>query len=633
MFFNYVNWIEQNYPQGEKTLQSTLEKCILLYYKKGQKYKDNEKLLSIFLKCTNIRDNPLQMFQLFCREGFFKQSAQFYISFAYWYEANGNFKKALDAIQKGIHQRAQPLAELTSALADLEVRTVRHMVTNPTEDDKSSKPSRKALTGLKAKVDRHGVAEAPVKRIGSAVISNTGGLKATNNSDHKPATSNEQLMILTDENFVEAPPAPTVPRVPLATTSISGSSITSVEPLPAEKENKENERDPGKWNENKLNVKGLRKRLPPQQPASAFEILEDNSGEEVKTSKVESNSQQQPQPQPAFITADNFPVAKFEDDNQMRKYIWNSLRFQMYPADSKTEFAFEELRYQKWLEREQQKQEQQQTVLQETIQDEHSSKSMCDSSDVMTRGATSMVRDFFNGTLSNSDNESVAQMTLQQTIGGGETFQEIKDEQAQKSFAIFSETMASAERLVDHTFQPTQDCDIEGGRSALDELDKDRDVKNEMQGKEDFTMTTFKEDDLRTCSSSTPCASRTFKRPANMTVQMQSNPNFVSGITAKLSPIIETSREYNKSSSSSGSSTGSKSSTTCISGCFHFSETFHNKTNQPPVQEKEKEKDSVFKSREELIAVLNDPDEFYARFRENNDFISQIEAFLEKGLY
>lgn len=614
-------------------MQSTLEKCILMYHKKGQKYKDNEKLLSIFLKCTNVRDNPLQMFQFFCQKGFFRQSAQFYISFAYWYEANGNFKKALDAIQKGIQQRAQPLTELTSALANLEVRTVRHMVTNPTEDDKSSKPSRKALTGLKAKVDKHGVAEAPVKRIGSAVISNTGGLRAASNNDQKGPISNEQLVILNEESFVETTPAPAVPRMPLATTSISSSSITSVEPLPAAKENKENERDPGKWNENKLNVKGLRKRLPPPPSTPAFEILEDNSGEQV-TSKVKEEShsqqqqQQQPQSQPAFINAINFPLVKFEDDNQMRKYVWNGLRSQMYPTESKTEFCFEELRYQKWLEKQQRKQQQQQAVLQETIQDEHSSKSMCDSSDasVMTRGATTMVRDFFNGTLSNSDNESVAQMTLQQTIGGGETFQEIQNQQAQKSFAIFSETMA-AERPVNRT----QNFDIEAGRSALDELDEEKDVKNDMQGIE-LTMTTFKENDLCLCNSSTPCSTRTFKRPANMTVQMQYHPNFVSGITAKLSPIIETSRENNKSTSSSGSSAGSKSSTAGTPGCFRFSETFHNKTNQLPVQEKEKEKITAFKNREEFLAVLNDPEEFYARFRANNDFISQIEAILDKGL-
>ncbi|XP_017483414.1 PREDICTED: mitotic checkpoint serine/threonine-protein kinase BUB1 beta-like, partial [Rhagoletis zephyria] len=354
VYVNYVRWIEQNYPEGEKTLKPTLKECILYYKQKADQYKDqdrpkpsfkdSEKLLSIFLKYISFSEHPLQLqlFKIFCKEGFFRQFAQFYVTFAYSYEMAGETRKAVDALKKGLQERAEPQSELTSALADLQVRTVRQMVAHPEamleSASKTSNNHRKALTGLKAKVDRHGVAEAPVRRVGHAALaSNGGGLRAAATVPGNPplssaAKSNEQLRILSDENLIIEAPVPPVPRTPLATSSISSRSSSSslaaaegvaVPPpsVPLVKDNKENEREPGKWSENKLNIKGMRKRAPLSSSSAvtpAFAILEDNNtapapAEQLSSASKVSTSQQKPP-----IAAEKpIAVAKFEDEEAM----------------------------------------------------------------------------------------------------------------------------------------------------------------------------------------------------------------------------------------------------------------------------------------------------------------------------
>ena len=575
----------------------------------------------------------------------------------------GETRKAVDALKKGLQERAEPQSELTSALADLQVRTVRQMVAHPEamEQQSASKSNRKALTGLKAKVDRHGVAEAPVRRVGHAALAgNGGGLRAAATVPGNPppasaSKSNEQLRILSDENLIIEAPVPPVPRTPLATSSISSRSSSSSSLAPAEgvavppppvplvKDNKENEREPGKWSENKLNIKGMRKRAPLSSTSSsttpAFAILEDNNApaaaEQLSSARKVSTSQQKPPP-PTAAAEKPIAVAKFEDEEAMSKYVWSSLRAQIYPPGATTEFSFEELWYPRWLERQQAKQrqlqlqqQQQQQQQQQTsvIQEEHSSRqlqSLCDSSTdgattMVTHGATSIVRDFYNGTLNSSSfNESagagLTNATLQQTMAeAGEakatstntTKNASPPAALHKSFAIFSETMMAANAAAVEAYESPDstapNLDIEQGQNEVNNQQQQQqqhqhqestmmEVGDENNGIGNgnevtfATMTTttmtFKEDDLlrRSGASSTPCAERgaaaaaagaSFKRPTNMTVtRLQSHPNFVTGITAKLSPIIETSREYNKSSSTSSASSSSGSSTGSKSGCY-----------------------------------------------------------------
>ncbi|KAH9388499.1 meiotic sister chromatid cohesion, centromeric [Tyrophagus putrescentiae] len=601
VYVNYVRWIEQNYPEGEKTLKPTLKECILYYKQKADQYKDqdrpkpsfkdSEKLLSIFLKYISFSEHPLQLqlFKIFCKEGFFRQFAQFYVTFAYSYEMAGETRKAVDALKKGLQERAEPQSELTSALADLQVRTVRQMVAHPEamEQQSASKSNRKALTGLKAKVDRHGVAEAPVRRVGHAALaSNGGGLRAAATVPGNPppsstSKSNEQLRILSDENLIIEAPVPPVPRTPLATSSISSRSSSSSSLAPAEgvavppppvplvKDNKENEREPGKWSENKLNIKGMRKRAPLSSTSSssatpAFAILEDNNAPRRRRAVVlgEQSFYQSTKPPPPTAAAEKpIAVAKFEDEEAM----------------SNTDGA----------------------------------------TTMVTHGATSIVRDFYNGTLNSSSfNESagagLTNATLQQTMAeAGEakitttaTRNASPPAALHKSFAIFSETMMAANAAAVEAYESPDstapNLDIEQGQNEVNNQQQQQqhqlqestmmEVGDENNGIGNgnevtfATMTTttmtFKEDDLlrRSGASSTPCAERgaaaaaagaSFKRPTNMTVtRLQSHPNFVTGITAKLSPIIETSREYNKSSSTSSASSSSGSSTGSKSGCY-----------------------------------------------------------------
>lgn len=501
VYHNYVYWIEQNYPQGGKdaNLKGVLEKCIQKFYNKD-KFQNSEKLLSLFLKYTNILSNPLEFFNFFYKSGFGKKMAKFYICWSYCFESQNNFKRAIKVIDAGIHNGAQPAAVLKTALSDLQVRTMRHAVDNPEDNEKDSQ--RKALNSLKAKVDG-GRAEAPVKRVGNSVTS-LKGLK--NLTDHASKSKAEQMNILCVEN-----------EEPILATIKRSQNVAPIAELPLN--NQENDRNPGKWNENKLNSKGLRK----SRPVTNFEILEDDCENTTEAKLPEDEIQQKPSISKSKETLE-YPVARLEEQCQLKKYSWYGLMDQIYQGN--VEYSFEELRYQKWLE---------DRRMLDTIKEESMSvsKSMNESSNSETKiGATTMVRDFYNGTLA-PDSSDQSHSHLEQSVV------QVKAEprsQSKQQFQIFSETTSNLNCTVAHK----QDDPLPN-------------KEEEFQTKQvEFTISAWKEDEFQFCSASTPFVNKAFKRPENLTMKMAEHPNYVTGFTQKLlSPIIETSRENNKSTSSS----------------------------------------------------------------------------------
>lgn len=506
IYYNYINWIEQNYPNGGKegNLVRISEKCLHLFYNQ-EKYQNNEKLLSIFLKFAAHVNKPLDYFQLFYKSGFGKRLSQFYISWSFYYENQNNFQKALKIIHGGIHNNAQPKDDLTKALNDLEVRTMRHAMSNPEESESANQ--RKALNNLKIKVTG-GKADAPVNR--EKAVSQSSALKKPANKLNN--TESNQIFIFCDENESQTNRVSATPLMELKTSD----------------ETQENKRDPGKWNENKLKVKSQIARQ-----VNCFEILEDPvESTEQKTANSKPNKEiKKCQTKETIVevktttvkpwnrpTSMNFPVAKFEALEDMKKYIWFDLKNQMYRNN--TEYSFEELRAEKWFKEKKKCKELESVVQEEKITDKQLEKSLADTTTCYTLNKTDAVRElFFNGSVSVDQSQSIFVLNEKKN-----------DSIKVNNFEIFSDTTK-----LDNTIN--------------NDNDENKTLNNDQFNSEcnEFTIFGIKEKD-----SSTPCKSG-FKVPLSR-AQFKNHPNFVTGITAKLETINEVSRESQSSKSSSSSS-------------------------------------------------------------------------------
>ncbi|XP_058149891.1 mitotic checkpoint serine/threonine-protein kinase BUB1 beta isoform X2 [Dasypus novemcinctus] len=111
----YINWTEQNYPQGgkESNMSTLLERAVEAL--QGEKrYYNDPRFLNLWLKLGHLCNEPLDMYSYLHNQGIGVSLAQFYISWAEEYEAKENFKKADMLFQEGIQQKAEPLERLRS---------------------------------------------------------------------------------------------------------------------------------------------------------------------------------------------------------------------------------------------------------------------------------------------------------------------------------------------------------------------------------------------------------------------------------------------------------------------------------------------------------------------------------------
>ncbi|GAB1286713.1 Mitotic checkpoint serine/threonine-protein kinase BUB1 beta [Apodemus speciosus] len=235
----YINWTEQNFPQGgkESNMSTLLERAIETL--QGEKrYYNDPRFLSLWIKLGHLCSEPLDMYSYLQSQGIGVSLAQFYISWAEEYEARENFKKADIIFQEGIERKAEPLDRLQSQHRQFQARVSRQALLalgNEEEEEEvlgSSEPQRSTLAELKSRGKK--MARAPINRVGGALKA-PGQSRGFLNTVPQPVHSNRRITVFDENADVGSRPelskpvaqpwmAPPVPRA------------------------KENELQPGPWN-------------------------------------------------------------------------------------------------------------------------------------------------------------------------------------------------------------------------------------------------------------------------------------------------------------------------------------------------------------------------------------------------
>ncbi|XP_051000331.1 mitotic checkpoint serine/threonine-protein kinase BUB1 beta [Acomys russatus] len=235
----YINWTEQNYPQGgkESNMSTLLERALEAL--QGQKrYHSDPRLLRLWLKLGHLCSEPLDMYSYLHSQGIGVSLAQFYISWAEEYEARENFKKADTVFQEGIERKAEPLDRLQLQHRQFQARVSRQALSalgNEEEEEEevlgSSVPQRSTLAELKSRGKK--VAKAPISRVGGALKA-TGQSRGFQNTVLQQMGSNCRITVF-DENA--------------DSTSRAELSKPVVQPwmAPPVPRAKENELQPGPW--------------------------------------------------------------------------------------------------------------------------------------------------------------------------------------------------------------------------------------------------------------------------------------------------------------------------------------------------------------------------------------------------
>ncbi|XP_037358103.1 mitotic checkpoint serine/threonine-protein kinase BUB1 beta [Talpa occidentalis] len=202
----YINWTEQNYPQGgkESNMSTLLERAIEALQAEKRYYSD-PRFLSLWLKLGHLCNEPLDMYSYLHNQGIGVSLAQFYISWAEEYETRENFKKADMIFQEGIQRKAEPLEKLQSQHRQFQARVSRQTVLaleNEEGDEVfgASVPQRSTLAELKSKGKK--TARAPISRVGGALKAPCQN-RVLQNSLPQHTQSNSRITVF-DENADEA---------------------------------------------------------------------------------------------------------------------------------------------------------------------------------------------------------------------------------------------------------------------------------------------------------------------------------------------------------------------------------------------------------------------------------------------
>ncbi|XP_046317888.1 mitotic checkpoint serine/threonine-protein kinase BUB1 beta isoform X1 [Marmota monax] len=169
----YINWTEQNYPQGgkESNMSTLLERAVEAL--QGEKcYYSDPRFLNLWLKLGHLCNEPLDVYSYLHNQGIGISLAQFYISWAEEYEARENFKKADAIFQEGIQRKAEPLERLQSQHRQFQARVSRQTLLALEKEEEEevfgpSVPQRSTLAELKSKGKK--TARAPINRVGGAL--------------------------------------------------------------------------------------------------------------------------------------------------------------------------------------------------------------------------------------------------------------------------------------------------------------------------------------------------------------------------------------------------------------------------------------------------------------------------------
>ncbi|XP_048805303.1 mitotic checkpoint serine/threonine-protein kinase BUB1 beta [Lagopus muta] len=222
----YIKWTEQTFPQGGKecNLSAVLERAVKALNKQ-QRYYQDPRYLSLWLKFGNCCNEPLDLYSYLHSQEIGTTLAQLYITWAEELEARGSFKKADIIFQEGLNRRAEPLDKLQSHHRQFQTRVSRQTLLGLEEavDEEdmgllgTEEPQRSTLADLKGRGKKK--VRAPISRVGDA-------LKATNQNrsfqtpqqlsnnlgfavfdENSASASGPEIPVLTPQHWTE-PPAP-----------------------------------------------------------------------------------------------------------------------------------------------------------------------------------------------------------------------------------------------------------------------------------------------------------------------------------------------------------------------------------------------------------------------------------------
>ncbi|XP_075679771.1 uncharacterized protein LOC113794314 [Dermatophagoides pteronyssinus] len=336
LYYKYIDWIEQNYPHGSKEIKfkEILENCLEKFYK-NEKYQNDERMLSIFLRHINLISNPIDVFKFFYKKNFAKKLSRFYKEWSYQFEMQNKFKQAMKVIKLGIDNGAEPISALTRTLNDLEVRTMRFVTTTATDEEQTNE--RKALNKLKPLKDSSGkIVKAPITR--TCTLKNNDGIRKISNIDPKSNQQQQQNVepkfeIFT-ENEIDDDDQPPLPPPQSDDLKISNQQISV----------KENEIKTDQWKGNRLDLK--KKKLPlSANKQEKFEIFCDSNNVAVSSSSSSDNNVDKQQQQ--NNDDQKYPVVIMDNKEKLKGWILYDRIDEIYRNG--TEYSLEELKYKKWL--------------------------------------------------------------------------------------------------------------------------------------------------------------------------------------------------------------------------------------------------------------------------------------------
>lgn len=242
VWYRYILWVEQNYPKGGKdgNLKKLIQNCITSIHGNSvvmEKYKNDGRFLSLWIKYANICPNPLEVYSALESKDLCTHLADFYINWSWELERLGNFKRADAIYQKGLQTGAVPFDVLDDAHKKFQSRVARATVEGrPNENEtEGGDVHRVALTSLKVQGKKNKVSN---ERVGSTVLGPAGRV-----SQSAPASNagGPTFSIYQDNGNLSA---------------VDGGNCIKGGDLPIRNTvNKENVKDPTKWTKAKVSQK------------------------------------------------------------------------------------------------------------------------------------------------------------------------------------------------------------------------------------------------------------------------------------------------------------------------------------------------------------------------------------------
>uniref|UniRef100_A0A183CI45 BUB1 N-terminal domain-containing protein n=1 Tax=Globodera pallida TaxID=36090 RepID=A0A183CI45_GLOPA len=199
--YRFTSWFEENFPSGKQKHFCPLLYKICTTYCPMDVYKNDERLLKLWLKLAeNFPESGLAIMEFAFAKGSCRQLAKFYVHWSTMFQSIGWWNKAREKLQLGQKMCAMPLDLLHGAVDELEASVMRVMRCGTDEISLavSEENSRETLGKLRGLGRRH---FAPIIRAaqGPAGTLPSGSSKKTSSRVAK-AKIGDPFEILADES-------------------------------------------------------------------------------------------------------------------------------------------------------------------------------------------------------------------------------------------------------------------------------------------------------------------------------------------------------------------------------------------------------------------------------------------------